>query len=153
MKVQATDWIHGKSFLSSQMMYIEWPPKYSSLVMNSSPMPGHGLLLKWTRLQRLFSRLPIHFLHCLGFKLGGFFPRLFRILCIGCVNSFLSCLILFVSYLDWFLGCQSFFFGCLHFLVVYMCSFVGTLGCLGIILDYLGLFISILGFFIGILSF
>ncbi len=44
-----------------------------------SPRSGDGLFLRWTRLlQRLFSRLPTHFLH-LGFKLGGFFCRLFKL--------------------------------------------------------------------------
>jgi hypothetical protein len=45
----------------------------------SFPSLGHGLFLKWTRLQRLFSKLPIHFLLCIGFKLGWFFP----LVCLG----------------------------------------------------------------------
>jgi hypothetical protein len=42
----------------------------------NSPMLGYRLFLNWIKLQRFFSRLPIHFLHCLGFKLRGLFPRL-----------------------------------------------------------------------------
>ncbi len=74
-----------------------WTTKVGSMFMGASfPMLGHGLFFKWTRLQRFFSRLPIHFFHCLGFKLRGLFPRLSRLLCIGCINCFLGCLILFV---------------------------------------------------------
>jgi hypothetical protein len=112
----------------------------------SSPMLGHGFFLKWTRLQRFFFRLPIHFLHCLGFKLGWLFLRLSRLLCIGCVNSLLGCLVLFVPRLA--PRVPKLFPSCLHFFVVYMCFSLGTVGlrCLGFILDYLCFFISILGF-------
>jgi len=64
----------------------------------NSPMLGHGLFLKWTRLQRLFSRLPIHFLCCLSFKLKGFFLGCLGF-CIGCLNFVLGFLVLFISYL------------------------------------------------------
>jgi hypothetical protein len=37
----------------------------------SSPRPGRGLFSKWFRLQRFFSMLPIHFIPCVGFELGG----------------------------------------------------------------------------------
>ncbi len=39
----------------------------------SSPKLSHGLFLKWNRLQRFFFRLPKHFLHGVGFKLGCVF--------------------------------------------------------------------------------
>ncbi len=129
----------------------------------SYPKLGHGVFFKWTRLKRFIFMLPIHFFHCVDFKLWGFFPRLFSLLCIGCINSFLGCLVLYVSYLDWLLRCPSFFLPCLHFLVVYMCFFLGTLGCLSFILDHLGyehklhgfpcFFKGILGFFLGCLGF
>jgi hypothetical protein len=44
------------------------------------PMPRHGFFPKWISLQRFFSRLLVHFLPCVGFKLGGFFLRLSRLL-------------------------------------------------------------------------
>ncbi len=86
--------------------------KVNSMFMGaSSPMFGHGLFKKWIRLQRFFSKLPIHFLHRLGFELGGFFFTWSKLLCIGCLNSFLGCLVLFVSYIHWLLGSPSFFLG------------------------------------------
>jgi len=63
-----------------------------------------GSILKRTRLQRLFSRLSIHFFPCVGSKLGGFFLGCLGFL-IGCLGSFLGCLVIFINYLDWFLGC------------------------------------------------
>jgi len=86
--------------------------KLGNMFMGANfPMLGHRLFLNWIRLQRFFSKLPVHFFHCLGFKLRGIFLRLSRLLCIRCLNSFLGCLVHFVSYLDWLLGCPSFFLG------------------------------------------
>ncbi len=82
-----------------------WTTEVGGMFMGAhSPRSGDGLFLRWTRLlQRLFSRLPTHFLH-LGFKLGGFFVGCLSF-SIGCLGSFLSCLVLFISYLDWFRRC------------------------------------------------
>jgi hypothetical protein len=119
--------------------------KVGSMFMGASfPMLSHGFFLKQTRLQRFFCRLPIHFFHCLGFKLGGFFPRLFRLLFIGCVSCFLGCLVLFVPRLTprvpkLFLKLTL--FSSLH---VVSLRHLG-LGCLGFILNYLGFFISCMG--------
>ncbi len=92
----------------------------------SSPKLGHGLFPKWTRLQRLFCRLSIHFIPCIGFKLfRGFFFA-------GCLSFFIRCLgflrdyfVLFISYLYWLLQCSSFFLGYLDFFIAYMCFFLG----------------------------
>jgi hypothetical protein len=63
-----------------------------------------GFFLKQTRLQRLFSKLPIIFFLCLGFKIGGFFLGCLSFF-IRCLGFFLGCLVIFISYLDWLLGC------------------------------------------------
>jgi hypothetical protein len=63
-----------------------------------------GFFFKQTRLQRFFSRLSIHFFHCVGSKLRGFFLGCLGFF-IGCLGSFLGCIVIFISYLDWFLGC------------------------------------------------
>ncbi len=51
----------------------------SMFIGASFPNLGHGFFPKWTKLQRFFLRLPIHLLPCVGFKLRGFFCRLFKL--------------------------------------------------------------------------
>jgi hypothetical protein len=110
----------------------------------SSPNLGHGRFLKWTRLQRLFSRLLTHFFPCIGFKHDGFFLLVVYNFFIGCLSSLLNCLVLFINYLNWLLvGCWSFFLSYLNFFNT--CSFFNTLECLEFILEYLGYFISCMG--------
>jgi hypothetical protein len=75
-----------------------WRTRIGSVLLSASfPNPSLVIFLSGITYRRLFYKLPMHFLPCVGFKLGGIF--------LGCLGFSIGCLILFISYLDWLLGC------------------------------------------------
>ncbi len=108
----------------------------------SSPNLSHGLFFKWTKLQRLFSRLPIHFFPCIGFELGWFFP-------LGCLSFFYRMFKLFPRLPSSFYELPKLAFSRMLKLFPRLLKLfrhvLNTLGCLEFILDYLGYFINCMG--------